>query len=111
MGKYLAILNGTADDADKTALSDAQQAEFMSAWAAWAQAHETRLVDPGAPLFRKQRVTSAGIEPFEDGKVAYAIVEAESLEDAAGIFRDHPHLTLMTGNSVEVLECPELPGA
>lgn len=109
MGKYLAILNGSADESDKVQLSQEQQNEFMAAWAAWAQKHESAFVDPGSPLFRKKRLTGQGVEDFEDGKVAYAIVEADSHEAAAEMFSDHPHLALLPGNSIDVLECPAIP--
>ncbi|MFF4193576.1 hypothetical protein [Nonomuraea sp. NPDC001831] len=109
MGKYLAILNGTADDTDKATLTEQQQRDFMHAWAAWARKNEHALIDPGAPLFRKKLVTTHGIEDFTDTKTGYAIVEAETHEDAAQLFSDHPHITLMPGNSIEVLECPPTP--
>lgn len=108
MSRFLAILNGAADDESKGGLSDDQQSEFLAAWGAWAQAHESALVDPGAPLFRKKVVTRAGVEDFVDAKVAYAIVEAGSHDEAVRILSAHPHLTLGEGNSSEVLECPPL---
>ncbi|WP_269304244.1 hypothetical protein [Aeromicrobium sp. HA] len=108
MSRFLAILDGAADDESKNELSDDQQAEFLAAWGAWAQVHESALVDPGAPLFRKKVVTKAGVEDFTDAKVAYAIVEAGSHDEAARILAAHPHLTLSAGNTIEVLECPPL---
>ncbi|MFI7689702.1 hypothetical protein ACIBQ6_11555 [Nonomuraea sp. NPDC049655] len=65
MAKFLAVLNGAADNADK--------------------------------------------KDFTDAKTAYAIVEADTHEDAAQLFSDHPHIALMPGNSIEVLECPPIP--
>jgi hypothetical protein len=106
MGKYLAILEGGADEAGKTALTDQQQQDFMQEWARWAQANEHALVDPGAPLFRKKRVTARGVEDFVDATVAYAVVEASSHDEAVGIFSQHPHLQLHPGNSIALLECP-----
>ena len=47
MTRFLAIYNGAADELDKRELSEEQQSEFMNAWAAWAQAHQKSLVDPG----------------------------------------------------------------
>ncbi|MGW4403431.1 hypothetical protein ACWEJ6_05345 [Nonomuraea sp. NPDC004702] len=109
MAKFLAVLNGAADNADKAELTEQQQNEFMHAWAAWAQKNEHALIDPGAPLFRKKLVTTHGIEDFTDAKTGYAIVEAHTHEDAAQLFSDHPHIALMSGNSIEVLECPPIP--
>ncbi|MFF0088082.1 hypothetical protein ACFYR1_52130 [Streptomyces canus] len=109
MGKFLAILNGAADDAEKAEFTEQQRTEFMNAWAAWAQKNEHALVDPGSPLFRKKVVTARGVEDFSDSKTGYAIVEAKSHEDAARLFSDHPHIAVAPGNSIEVLECPPNP--
>jgi hypothetical protein len=109
MGKFLAVLNGAAGDADKAEFTEQQRSDFMNAWAAWAQRNEHALVDPGAPLFRKKRVTARGVEDFTDSKTGYAIVEAESHDDAARLFSDHPHIALTPENSIEVLECPPIP--
>jgi hypothetical protein len=109
MGKYLAILYGSADEADKAEITEEQQAQFMQAWALWAQANDRALVDRGAPLYAKKRVTSQGVEDFTDAKVAYAIVEANSHDEAVRIFSGHPHLGLLPGNSISVLECPPVP--
>ena len=110
MGKFVAIFHGAADDASKSDLSADEHSEFMRAWGAWAEAREDALVDPGAPLFMKKVVTSQGVEDFTDTKVAYAILEADSHDDAVRIFAEHPHLGLHRGNSIEVLECPPVPG-
>lgn len=108
MGRFLAIYNGAADETTGE-LSLEQQEEFLRAWAAWAQANEAALVDPGAPLYLKRRVTRRGAEDFTDAKVGYAVVEADSFDEAVRIFSEHPHLGLLEGNSIEVLQCPAPP--
>ncbi len=110
MGRFLAIFNGAADEADKAELTEQRQAEFMNAWASWAQANERALVDAGAPLNAKKLVTAEGVEDFADAKIGYTIVEADSHDEAVRIFSAHPHLELFRGNSIEVLECPPVPG-
>ncbi|EXG80266.1 hypothetical protein [Cryptosporangium arvum] len=102
MGKFLALFNGAADEADKDELSAQQQAEFLDAWAAWAQADHGALVDPGAPLNAKKRVTARGVEDFVDATTGY---EAGSHDEAVRIFAGHPHLRLFEGNSIAVVEC------
>ena len=110
MGKFLVIFNGAAGETDKVALTEKQQAEFMHAWATWAQANDRALLDPGAPLNAKKRLTKHGVENFTDTKTGYTIVEANSHDEAVQIFSKHPHLGLFAGNSIEVLECPAPPG-
>ncbi|MFG1842470.1 hypothetical protein ACGFH8_29060 [Micromonospora sp. NPDC049175] len=109
MGRFLALFNGAADEADKADLTEQQQTEFLHAWAAWAQANEKAIVDPGAPLNAKKLVTAQGVEDFTDALIAYTVVEADSHDEAVRIFAGHPHLGLMAGNSIAVLECPPAP--
>lgn len=85
MTRFLAIYHGAADQAEKQQLSEDQQAEFMSAWASWAQTHQHAFVDPGAPLYLKKRVTTHGVEDFTDSKTGYAIVEAASHDEAVDL--------------------------
>jgi hypothetical protein len=40
----------------------------------------------------------------------YTIVQAESHEAAAKLFENHPHFTLLPGNSIEIIECLDIPG-
>ena len=110
MTRFLAIYNGVAEESEKGKISGQQQSEFMNAWASWAKAHEQALVDPGAPLFMKKVVTADGVENFTDSKTGYAIVEADTHDEAVRIFSHHPHLRLIRENSIEVLECPPVPG-
>jgi hypothetical protein len=109
MGKFLVIFNGAAGETDKVALREKQQAEFMHAWAAWAQAHDRAIIDPSAPLNVKKGLARQGVEDSTDTKTGYTIVEANSHDEAVQIFSNHPHLGLFAGNSIEVLECPAPP--
>lgn len=109
MPRFLAIYNGAASETDKQELSEGDRAAFMTAWGQWAQFHSAALLDPGAPLFRKKRIRESGVEDFEDDKTGYAIVTADSHDDAVEIFSSHPHLGLNRGNSIDVLECPPVP--
>jgi hypothetical protein len=109
MGKYLAIFIGAATDQQKQEISQDQSREFMTAWATWAQKHSEAIVDPGFPLAATKRVGRNGISSVQNDRTAYMIVEAASHEHAAQLFSDHPHVSLLPGNAVEVMECPPLP--
>lgn len=109
MGKFLAILLGAADELDEAQISQERQMEFMTAWGEWAQKAGSNLVDPGHPLYRKKRVSAEGVVDFEDDRVSYCIVEADTHEAAVELLADHPHLGLHPGNAIEVLECPPVP--
>jgi hypothetical protein len=110
MGRFLALFHGAADEVGKAELTERQQADFIHAWAAWAQANEKALIDPGAPVNAKKLVTAHLVEDVTDTMTGYTIVEADSHDEAVQIFSGHPHLGLFAGNSIVVLECPPPPG-
>ena len=109
MGKYLAIVNGAATDEARTSITPEGSSAFIASWGAWATELGEALVDPGAPLYRKVRLTADAAMPFEDSKTGYAIVDAESHERAVAMFATHPHVGLMSGNSIEIIEGPAAP--
>lgn len=57
-----------------------------------------------APQLSK-RVDGNGVSDARNSIVGYAVVKASS--HAA----DHPHIGLSPSNAIEVMECPDLPGA
>lgn len=109
MGKYLAIFNGAATEKQRQDLSSEESQRFVERWAAWAGEVGDALIDPGAPLYRKVRLTGDTAAAFEDSKTGYAIVEAGSHDQAVRMFATHPHLELAEGNSIEIIECPAPP--
>jgi hypothetical protein len=110
MARYLAIFIGAASATQKPAISPEQSQGFMAAWAAWARRHAAAIVDPGTPLAATKRVDVDGIADISNACTAFMIVEAGDHEAAALLFADHPHVALLPGNAVEVMECPPLPG-
>ncbi len=109
MGKYLAILNGAATEEARESITPEDSSAFVERWGVWANALGDALIDPGSPLYHKIRLTAGSTEPFEDSKIAYAVVDAESHDQAVEMFATHPHLDLMPGNSIEIIECPTPP--
>ncbi len=63
-----------------------------------------------APPLPEEACDRPGVEDFTDSKTGYAIVEATSHDEAVRMFAEHPHLLLHSGNAIEVLECPKVPG-
>jgi len=108
VGRFLAILNGAATDEARDSITPEDSSAFVERWGVWADALGDALVDPGSPLYRKIRLTAGSAEPFLDSKIAYDLVDAASHEQAVEMFATHPHLDLMPGNSIEIIECPAL---
>ncbi len=83
----------------------------MTAWGQWVQEHQKAIVVPGSPLGTTRLVNEQGISKTTNGLCAYVVVQAKSHDEAARMFINHPHFTLFPGDSVEVMECLEIPGA
>jgi hypothetical protein len=117
MKKFLAIYVGTQAGLDRAQWNqrDAQsqksvQAKGIAAWGEWGAVHGAALVDRGSPLGKTKRIDSGGISDIRNEMVGYAVVEAASHEAAAKLFENHPHFTILPGDSVEIMECLPLPG-
>lgn len=98
----------TVDEWQKTTDPEnmkAQADDLMAAWSKWMAQHREAFVETGAPLGRTKRVTSAGIDDHRNDLNYYAIIQADSHEDAAALLADHPHLRIPT-SCIEVLEIP-----
>jgi hypothetical protein len=61
------------------------------------------LTNPDLQKFVADKVSAGGYQSPE------AVVEAASHEAAVEIFQSHPHLALVPGNSIDVIECPAPP--
>ncbi len=81
----------------------------MEAWQQWMEEHSDSIVDGGGPLGRTKRVTNDGIADVRNNMGGYVVVEAESQDEAAKMFLDHPHFTIFPGDGVEVMECLPIP--
>lgn len=82
----------------------------MQAWGEWMTRHSASIVNSGGPLGKTKRVSASGIEFHRNTLTGYVIVEADSLDAAAKIFQNHPHFSVFPGDSVEVIECLDIPG-
>ena len=118
MKKFLAVYTGT-DKAAKRAGWDrldaatrrAREAEGMKAWVDWGAKHAGAIVDQGAPLGKTKRAGPDGIADIQNAMTGYVIVEAETHEAAAAMFRDHPHFAIFPGDGVEIMEILPRPTA
>jgi hypothetical protein len=81
------------------------------AWMDWGNKHQKDLVDMGAPLGKSKRVTSAGAADVSNDIGGYSIVQANSADDAAGMFdKSHPHLQMSKNATIEIIEIMPMPG-
>ncbi|KQY56876.1 MULTISPECIES: YciI family protein [unclassified Nocardioides] len=79
-------------------------------WLAWSQRVGDRMVDFGNPLASGTRVTPESESPSSSDVVGYTIVEADDLEAALDLARDHPHLKTPGDCTIDVQEAQPVPG-
>lgn len=100
MKKYLVLFYGGASNEEKAEPIDPEKLKiFMDAWMKWAYGNKDSILDNGAPLSKTKSVNQSGVSDAENDMTAYAMVQAESQQEAAEMFKNHPHLTLFLGIS------------
>jgi hypothetical protein len=82
------------------------EGDMKQEWDAWLAAHKDA-VQNTIGLGKTKKVTAGGIEDAKNGLMLSSYVAAESLEEAAAIFKDHPHLKL-PGAAIEVMETSQV---
>lgn len=109
MRNYLALYIGCALSGETKVSSEISQQEGLKAWENWMVENAANIVDLGGPLGRTLRVSEKGIANHSNLLNGYIIVKAESHENAALLFKNHPHFSMFPGDSVEIIECTEIP--
>jgi len=111
MPKFLVLYRSSASARDQMANATSEQAKAgMDAWMNWAERSSDAIVDLGAPLGEAERVGSGAPSSPELQISGFSVVQADSREDAARLFDDHPHLHMPGESSIEVRELLSPPG-
>lgn len=80
----------TVDEATRKEQSD----KLMKEWEQWMAEHASSIVDRGLPLGKTKRVTHVGIEDVRNDLNWELMIQAESHEAAAELFKNHPQLQI-----------------
>jgi hypothetical protein len=110
MTKYVFIYHAPMPPADVAPPTPEQMEAVMGEWMAWAGKVGDRMVDFGTPLAGGVRVTTDGTSPSTREVVGYSIIEADRLDAALDLAKNHPHLNMPGGCEIEVHEAQALPG-
>lgn len=87
----------------------AREREGMVAWGKWAEDHKNDIAQMGSPLGKTKKINKDGISDTKNELAAWTVVNAETYDDAAKMFVDHPHFAIFPGDRVEVMECLPIP--
>ena len=75
----------------------------LKQWAEWEEKNATSLPNLGGMVGKTLRVSEEGVAPAVNAFCGYVIVEAETIEAAAGLFKDHPPFSLFPGDGVDIM--------
>ena len=111
MKKFMALYMAPAATIAETmrTTTPEQMQAGMEQWMEWRRKNQNSVVDLGTPLGKTKRIAAAGVSDTRNEITGYSIVQGDSLDSVARIFRDHPHLQ-MSGATVDLLECMEISG-
>jgi hypothetical protein len=82
---------------------DAIDASGLKQWAAWKERNAASILDQGGMVGKTLRVTRDGFAGAVNQFCGYLVVEAETIEAAARLFEDHPHITVFPGDGVDIM--------
>ena len=113
MKKFFVLYHAPIDAWKQTENQSAEDMEKgMEAWMEWAKRCGDKLVDMGTPLGNGLKLLPGGVSQSSDKLVAgYSILQAESLEEASGLLKDHPHLDWNAECEIELHESLAAPGS
>jgi hypothetical protein len=113
MKKFMVLYMASAADFEKAMRGSTpeQQKKGMDAWMKWMEKNKKAIADGGAPLGKTKRVDGKGTSNTKNGIGGYSIVHAQSHDAAAKLFgKSHPHLQMMPGGWIEIIEIMPIPG-
>lgn len=80
----------------------------LKAWEAWSKRNAGAIVATDVMVGQTRRVTRNGNVDAQNQIAGFLIVEAADITAAAGLFQDHPHITIFPGDGIDVM--PDVTG-
>lgn len=108
MRRYIVLYHAPKNVAERFAQATPQEAQAgMEMWGEWAAKIGQGLVDMGKPLGNPMTVSKEGAKPSDSDVIGMSILQANSMDEALAMVKDHHHLHWAENCTITVLE--ELP--
>jgi YCII-related domain len=75
----------------------------LKAWEEWSKRNVAAIVATDIMVGKTRRVTKTRIVDARNQIAGFLIVEAADITAAAGLFQDHPHITVFPGDGIDVM--------
>ena len=110
MNKYMILYQSpVSGQARMEEASPEQMQASMGEWMAWRDKVGEDKVEFGMPLNVGKHLEGGKVTAGTSTVSGYSILQADSLDAATELLKDHPHLK-SAGTSIEVLEFLSMPG-
>ena len=70
----------------------------------WNQKYKGQIISESGDLGKVISVNKSGGQSIPSKMGKFMVVQAESLDEAASMFLDHPHFAIFPGDGVEIIE-------
>jgi hypothetical protein len=110
MRRYIVLYQAPVSVAARFAQATPEEAmSGLKLWADWAERVGSALVDPGKPLGNAITVTKAGSTQTTSKIIGMSILQANSMDEAHSMVKDHHHLHWAEECEIVVLEEMPIP--
>ena len=82
---------------------DATDKLGLKAWKEWSERNAAAIVATDLMVGKTKRVTKSGIADARNQIAGFLILGAADFAAAAGLFQDHPHITVFPGDGIDVM--------
>ncbi len=103
MKKFMILYMAPVSAAQQMDVSPEEMKKGMEPWLAWFKKCGKSIVDKGNPLGNAVHLTKRGVSKSESQVTGYGIIQAEDMEAAKAMVKDHPHF-MLPKSSIELLE-------
>lgn len=110
MARFIVLYRAPQEVAERFATAAPEEAQAgVRLWTEWFDQLGPALVDPGRPLGNARTVTRSGITAAPTEVIGMTILQADTMEDALAMVRDHHHLQWAESCTLTVLEEQAIP--
>src|SRR5262245_6513917 len=110
MNKYIVLYQAPKTVAERFAqATPGEAAKGLKLWADWAHKLGSGLVDMGKPLGNAMKVTGSGIVKSDSNIIGMSILQANTMNEALEMVKDHHHLYWAENCEIVVLEEVPIP--
>jgi hypothetical protein len=110
MNRYVVLYCAPLQVAERFAQAAPEEAmQGMKLWVDWFAKIGPGLVDPGKPLGNAMTVTSSGVSKCDSDVIGMSILQANDIDEALAMVKDHHHLHWAPNCEIVVLEEMPIP--